>query len=40
MALIGIISSGVMLLGSVVLLVVGLLAAVPIGLLGLFQYLS
>ena len=40
MALIGIISSGVMLLGSVVLLVVGLLAAVPIGLLGLFQYLG
>ena len=40
MALIGIISSAVMLLGSVVLLVVGLLAAVPIGLLGLFQYFS
>ena len=40
MALIGIISSGVMLLGSVVLLVVGLLAAVPIGLTGLFHVLS
>ena len=40
MALIGIISSGVMLLGSVVLLVVGLLAAVPIGLAGLFHVLS
>jgi hypothetical protein len=40
MALIGIISSAVMLLGSVVLLVVGLLAAVPIGLAGIFHVLG
>jgi hypothetical protein len=40
MALIGIISSAVMLLGTVVLLVIGLLAAVPIGVAGLLHVLA
>ncbi|TWX40551.1 DUF4190 domain-containing protein [Frigoribacterium sp. ACAM 257] len=40
MALIGIVASAVMLLGSVAFVVVGLLAAVPIGLAGLFHVLG
>jgi hypothetical protein len=40
MALIGVVASAVMLLGSVVVLLVGLLAAVPLGVAGVFHVLG